>query len=94
MPQCKAKQLFEYAGRMHAPGTVLEVEDRFVRVLVALGRIEPPEAPPAPAGAPQESPPQTYRTRELVAEKPAAAPARRQRASIVAEARAAKRANA
>ena len=44
MPEVVARQLFEYDRRMYAPGDRLTVEDRFVGLLVHLGRIDPPEA--------------------------------------------------
>jgi hypothetical protein len=42
MPQVVAKQFFEYAGRSYAPGEILEVDEKFVRILLHVGRIEPP----------------------------------------------------
>lgn len=47
MPEVVARQLFEYDRRMYAPGDRLVVEDRFVRLLVALGRVEIPADPKA-----------------------------------------------
>lgn len=44
MPEVVAKQLFEYGGRIRAPGEKLEVEDRFVALLVHVGHIHPPAA--------------------------------------------------
>lgn len=41
MPKVVAKQLFPYAGRMYAPGEELEVEARFVALLVHVGHIHP-----------------------------------------------------
>lgn len=47
MPQVEAKQLFEYAGRLRAPGEKFEVEARFVAILVHVGHIHPPANLPA-----------------------------------------------
>lgn len=72
MPEVTAKMLFEYDRRMYAPGDKLVVEERFVRILVTLGRINPPEPPP-----PRDAAGQTYRTTAIASapstkdEKPA-----------------------
>ena len=47
MPKVEAKQLFEYAGRLRAPGEQFEVDDRFVALLVHVGHIHPPAILPA-----------------------------------------------
>lgn len=94
MPQTEveaiAKQVFEYGGRLRAPGERFKVETRFFALLVTLGRIEAaPTNPPASQSA--EASQQTYQTRVMTAEPPAKA--RRKRASIVGAARAAGRAS-
>lgn len=44
MPEVIARQVFEYERRTYAPGDRLHVEDRFVALLVHIGRIHPPAA--------------------------------------------------
>lgn len=61
MPKVTARQVFEYSGKVYTPGDVFQVEERFVRVLVAVGRIHPPGQEP-PAGE--------YLTRDLAIERP------------------------
>lgn len=75
MPKVTARQVFEYSGKVYTPGDVLQVEDRFVRVLVAVGRIYPPGAEPAPSAAGE------YLTRDLAIERPPKA--RRNRIPVV-----------
>lgn len=83
-----AKQVFEYAGRLRTPGERFKVEARFFALLVALGRIEPA----SPAGdAPTTDSGQTYRTRDMTAEAPQKA--KRNRRSIIGEARTSSRAH-
>lgn len=69
MPEVVAKQLFEYGRRMYAPGDRLTVEDRFVRLLVALGRIEEPQADP-----PRDAAGEAYRTTAIASAPAAKAP--------------------
>lgn len=82
MPEVVARQLFEYDRRMYAPGDRLTVEDRFVRLLVTLGRVEElkPEPPCDASGDP-------YRTAAIAAAPSAKSPPqqkqRRHRESIV-----------
>lgn len=82
MPEVVAKQLFEYDRRLYAPGDRLNVEDRFVRLLVALGRVEEPKP-----DAPRDSAGDPYRTTSIESAptaKSTAAPKRtRHRESLV-----------
>lgn len=82
MPEVVAKQLFEYDRRLYAAGDRLTVEDRFVRLLVILGRIEEPKADP-----PRDAAGEAYRTTSIAAAPAAKAAApqkqKRHRESIV-----------
>lgn len=83
MPNCRAKQVFDYGGRLITPGQMVDVEDRFVKVLVAVGRIYPPEAKPA-EHKPAEAPPSgEYSTAAIAASPEQKAPRPRRRESLV-----------
>ncbi len=84
MPVVVARQVFEYGGRMYAPGDKIDVEERFVRILVTVGRIEDPALARDGAGEP-------YRTANIATApaKKADAPKRtRNRESLVGARRA------